>query len=82
MKCFIGLQHLGLERHTCTFNRLLLRVARGKEWEKVLHVFRHMLDTGVPVDTETYNTLIGACIRGTLSSPLFHSSLHKEDGHV
>lgn len=81
MKCFVGLQHLGLERQTCTFNTLLLRVARGKEWEKVLHVFRHMLDTGVPVDTETYNTLVGACIRGNLSSPCLHSCLCAVDGH-
>lgn len=64
MKCFVGLQHLGLEKSTSIFNTLLERVARGKEWEKVLHVFRHMLDVGVPVDTETYNMLLGACIRG------------------
>eukprot|EP00892_Ulva_mutabilis_P010946 jgi/Ulvmu1/8223/UM041_0032.1 len=64
MKCFVGLQHLGLERQTCVLNRLLQRVAHDKHWEKVLQVFRHMLDTGVSLDTDTYNTLIGACIRG------------------
>lgn len=64
MKCFVGLQHVGLERKTCVFNTLLKRVAQDKQWEKILHVFRHMLDTGVLVDTDTYNALIGACIRG------------------
>lgn len=64
MKCFIGLQHLGLERQTCIYNTLLQRVAHGKDWQKVLHVFRNMLDTGVPVDTETYDMLICACIQG------------------
>lgn len=48
------------------FNALLVCIAKSRDWEKALHVFKHMNNIGVPADTTTYNALLEACMNGTL----------------
>jgi pentatricopeptide repeat protein len=64
-KSFIGLQHLRLEDNISVFNALIRCIAKTQEWEKALHVFRHLNEIGVCANTETYNALLHACVQGT-----------------
>ena len=70
---FVGLQHLRLEDNVTVFNALLECIAAAREWEKALHVFKHMNDIAVPANTATYNALLTACMNGTgLTSSFGH----------
>lgn len=66
MNVFTGLRHLHLENNVEVFNVLLRYVAGTQEWEKALHVFRHLTEIGVSANTETYNALLQACVHGVL----------------
>lgn len=61
---FSALQRLCLNANVEVFNALIGAHAKAAQWQQALHVFRQMGERRVAANTQTYNLLLQACVRG------------------